>query len=168
MRMSNLVVGAAAIITLSVSPAHAQGRGGGHAQHATVPHTTSRPTTTTPAPTTSAAATTVAKTNVPPPHLAARLQPLLPKGMTMTQAAAGFKNQGQFVAALHVSKNLGIPFADLKRTMLGTSKTSTSPLSLGQAIHKLRPKVDADTEVEHATTQATVDVKATSTTTSGK
>lgn len=68
------------------------------------------------------------------PELAARLAPMLPPGMTVQQAAAGFKNWGQFVAALNVSKNLNIPFADLQSRMTGPK-----PLSLGKAIHELRP-----------------------------
>src|SRR5579864_7302674 len=44
------------------------------------------------------------------PALLARVQPLLPSGMTVATAASGFKNEGQFIAALHVSRNLNIPF----------------------------------------------------------
>ena len=36
------------------------------------------------------------------PHLASRLRLMLPQGMTLETAASGFKNQGQFIAALHV------------------------------------------------------------------
>src|SRR5689334_19109865 len=46
------------------------------------------------------------------PALKAKVTSLLPNGMDLATAAAGFKNQGQFIAALNVSKNLGIPFAD--------------------------------------------------------
>ena len=49
--------------------------------------------------------------------------------MTLESASAGFKNQGQFLAALHVSQNLNIPFADLKTAMLGTP--ATNPTSGG-------------------------------------
>ena len=73
------------------------------------------------------------------PQAATRLAPLLPAGMTADQAAAGFKNWGQFVAALHVSKNLNIPFADLKAKMTGTP-----PMSLGKAIHELKPDLPDD------------------------
>src|SRR5438105_307645 len=48
------------------------------------------------------------------PALVARLTPLLPSGTTLANAATRFKNQGQFIAALHVSQNLNIPFAQLK------------------------------------------------------
>ena len=82
--------------------------------------------------------------------LAPRLTGLLPPGTTLTQAAAGFKNQGQFIAALEASKNLGIPFADLKDRM-------TAGESLGAAIHGLKPAMtttDVDTSVETAEKQA--------------
>jgi hypothetical protein len=69
------------------------------------------------------------------PHLQARVQTMLPPNMTIEQAASGFRNQGQFIAALEASKNENIPFVDLKREMTGDN-----PLGLGQAIQKLRPE----------------------------
>ncbi|HEX9255994.1 MAG TPA: hypothetical protein VF938_10625, partial [Candidatus Angelobacter sp.] len=39
--------------------------------------------------------------------LASKLQSLLPPGTDLQTAASGFKNLGQFVAAVHVSHNLG-------------------------------------------------------------
>lgn len=71
------------------------------------------------------------------PALALRTQPLLPAGMTVQSAAEGFRNQGQFLAALHVSHNLNIPFAQIKSEMTGSN-----PLSLGKALHYLRPDLD--------------------------
>jgi hypothetical protein len=88
------------------------------------------------------------------PKLTARLQALLPAGMTLDQAAAGFKNQGQFVAALHVAHNLGISFVDLKADMTGPNHDS-----LGKAIHALKPTVDASAEVKKADTEADTDLK---------
>jgi hypothetical protein len=88
------------------------------------------------------------------PTLTARLQSLLPAGMTLDQAAAGFKNQGQFIAALHVSHNLNIPFADLKADMTGANHDS-----LGQAIHALKPTADATAEVKKADREADTDIK---------
>src|SRR5215831_8318839 len=44
------------------------------------------------------------------PELASRLAKLLPAGADVKAAESGFKNQGQFIASLHVSKNLNIPF----------------------------------------------------------
>jgi hypothetical protein len=78
------------------------------------------------------------------PKLVAKMQGQLPPGMTVEQAALGFKNQGQFVAAVNVSRNLGIPFADLKTSMVD------SQLSLGQSIQRLKPLADADAEAARA------------------
>lgn len=71
------------------------------------------------------------------PQLEARLKAMLPPGMTMEQASQGFRNQGQFIAALEASRNHNVDFADLKAEM-----TDESPLSLGEAIQKLRPSRD--------------------------
>jgi hypothetical protein len=104
--------------------------------------------------------------------LGARIEKMLPTTMTLNSASAGFRNQGQFIAAVHVSQNLGIPFADLKAAMLGTAApgtttatntTTSSPLSLGQAIQKLRPSANSTTEAARAQTQATADVSTTTT-----
>jgi hypothetical protein len=74
------------------------------------------------------------------PSLSARLQPLLPANTTLQAAASGFKNQGQFIAALHVSHNLGIPFDQLKTEMTGSDRGS-----LGKAIQDLRPTLSSKT-----------------------
>ena len=105
--------------------------------------------------------------------LGARIEKMLPSTMTLNTASAGFRNQGQFIAAVHVSQNLGIPFADLKAAILGTAATGTttatstttsSPLSLGQAIQKLQPSANSTTEAARAQTQATADLSTTSST----
>jgi hypothetical protein len=76
------------------------------------------------------------------PKLEARLVALLPAGTNIQDASQGFKNWGQFVAAVHVSKNLNIPFADLKTAMTGLTPGTTAPattgMSLGQAIQSLQ------------------------------
>ena len=61
--------------------------------------------------------------------------------------AMGFKNYGQYVAAKHVSENLGIPFADLKASMVNGN------LSLGDSIQKLRPALSKQ-QVQAETKQA--------------
>ena len=77
------------------------------------------------------------------PDLASKLQSMLPAGMNVEDAANGFKNFGQFVAAVHVSKNLNIPFDQLKGAMI------TNHMSLGDAIHALKPEVtEEDAKVE--------------------
>jgi len=92
------------------------------------------------------------------PALSARIQPLLPAGFTVATASAGFRNQGQFIAALHVSRNLGIPFDQLKAEL-----TEKHPDSLGQAVHDLRPDLSRSTvrsDVRMARGQAEQDIDA--------
>ncbi len=74
------------------------------------------------------------------PQQKARLEAMLPAGMTLEQASSGFRNQGQFIAALNASKEHNIAFADLKNAMTGDQ-----PLSLGQAIQKLKPTTSSST-----------------------
>jgi len=88
--------------------------------------------------------------------LLAKVNALLPSGMTLADAAAGFKNQGQFIAALHVSKNLNIAFDKLKAEMTGPERDS-----LGQAIHDLAPTADAKSAAKTAEQQAHTDIKTT-------
>lgn len=93
-------------------------------------------------------------------------------GQPATQACNGFKNLGQCVAAAHVSKNLGISFDCLKLAMTGkatagatctapsaASKSGTTTMSLGRAIHTLSPTVNANTEAKKAKKQADQDLK---------
>jgi hypothetical protein len=86
--------------------------------------------------------------------LASKLQALLPKGTNLQSAASGFKNLGQFVAAVHVAHNLGIPFSKLKAKMIGPPAES-----LGEAIQQLRPTANAKKESHKATKQADSDLK---------
>jgi len=52
-------------------------------------------------------------------------------GLTLEEATAGFRNQGQFIAALNVSKNRGLDFVALQEAM------TVDGLSLGQAAKKV-------------------------------
>jgi hypothetical protein len=91
------------------------------------------------------------------PRLAAQVRGLLPAGTTLQTAAAGFRNEGQFLAALHVSQNLGIPFAQLKAKVTGPNAES-----LGSAIRDLRPSLTSDvvkTDVDIARHQAKLDIQ---------
>ena len=85
--------------------------------------------------------------------LASKLQNLLPAGTNLQQAAEGFKNLGQFVAAVHVSHNLGIPFDQLKAKMMGPPKES-----LGKAISQLKPTASSKAETKKANDQAKQDM----------
>lgn len=90
------------------------------------------------------------------PNLSARLQALLPPNVPLGIAAAGFKNQGQFIAALHVANNLNIPFDQLKMDMLENQD------SLGAAIRALRPDLSSqtvNTDLKIAQKQAKADVQ---------
>jgi hypothetical protein len=89
-------------------------------------------------------------------QLAAKLQGLLPPGTNLQTAAQGFKNLGQFVAAVHVSKNLGIPFDQLKAKMTGPP-----PESLGKAIQQLDPSANAKAALKTAEKQAHQDLEST-------
>lgn len=97
--------------------------------------------------------------------LSKNLTKLLPEGTSPQQACQGFKNLGQCVAAIHVSKNLNIPFADLKAKMTGTTsenvKEAGDPESLGKAIHDLKPDVNAKTEAKKGQKQANDDLNST-------
>jgi len=73
-------------------------------------------------------------------------------------AVSRFKNLGQFVAAVHVSKNLGVPFDELKGQVLGPADGS-----LGRAIHDLQPDLSPGTakaEAKRAERQAKEEIKA--------
>lgn len=85
--------------------------------------------------------------------LASKLQGLLPAGTDLQTAASGFKNLGQFVAAVHVSHNLGIPFDQLKAAMIGPPTQS-----LGKAIQQLQPSANAKAAVKTANQQADQDL----------
>jgi hypothetical protein len=57
---------------------------------------------------------------------------MLPAGMTLEAATAGFRNQGQFIAAVNASKNQGVSFVDLQKAM------TQDGLSVGQAVKKVK------------------------------
>jgi hypothetical protein len=64
----------------------------------------------------------------------ARYAPVLPAGMTLEQAAAGFPSHGQAVAALNAAREHNVPFVELKRLMLNDK------LSLGEAVRRLQQR----------------------------
>ena len=93
-------------------------------------------------------------------QLSTKLSSLLPAGTDLQTAASGFKNLGQFVAAVHVSHNLGIPFDQLKCTELATVDACPKGMSvpskgssLGGAIQTLKPSLSS-TESKSAAKQA--------------
>jgi hypothetical protein len=89
----------------------------------------------------------------------------LPAGTNIDLAASGFKNLGQFVAAVNVSNNLGLSFDDLKARMTGPN-----PVSLGQAIQQVKglDATTATTTAQTALTQADREIQSTTTVTTTK
>lgn len=81
-------------------------------------------------------------------NLADKLRLRLPVGTDLMTAAEGFRNLGQFVAAVNVSNNLKIPFNDLKTQMVVEGK------SLGQSIQTLKKVASVTVEVQRAEYQA--------------
>lgn len=92
-------------------------------------------------------------------NLASKLETRLPKGTDLMTAAEGFRNLGQFVAAVNVSNNLGIDFVNLKTSMVDDG------LSLGQAIQTWKPTANSTQQASLAESQATVLINTSSTTT---
>ena len=97
----------------------------------------SKKTTTTTTTTTTTGETTTPLTKVQQKlqkntNLASKLESRLPAGTDLMTASKGFKNLGQFVAAVNVSNNLGISFTELKTRMV------TDGMSLGQAIQDVK------------------------------
>ena len=88
-------------------------------------------------------------------NLADKLSGRVPPGTDLMLASDGFRNLGQFVAAVNVSNNLGIPFADLKARMVNDG------LSLGQAIKAERSDVDFVREARRAESDAAFVIRTT-------
>jgi hypothetical protein len=87
--------------------------------------------------------------------LATKLESRLPAGTDLNAAAAGFRNLGQFVAAVNVSNNHALDFATLKTAMVVDGK------SLGQAIQAQKTTVDGTTVAVRAERDADALIKST-------
>ena len=91
-------------------------------------------------------------------QLASKLQSRLPAGADLMSASAGFRNLGQFVAAVNVSNNLGLDFTKLKTAMVDDG------MSLGQAIQAQRKSVNGNVEATRAQHDADTMIRATEST----
>jgi hypothetical protein len=118
--------------------------------------TTTASTTTT---TGEVTPTTPTTTYVKNPKLEARLLKMLPGVTDIRTASQDFKNWGQFVAAVHASDRLAIPFETLKAKMTGVTPgvngapaTTTTPMSLGQAVQSLKGTTTTTTPTTTSTT----------------
>lgn len=145
-----------ATIYLGGRPALAQhGHGGGAGHGATSPHGASAKNDP------SSTGTKASEALTDNTKLASKLQSLLGSSVvggknapfaTIQAAAQGFKNLGQFVAAVHVSQNLGISFVDLRTKMMAGD-------SLGKAVQAIDPRANSKQEVKEAQAQANQDLK---------
>ena len=116
------------------------------------PTSTSTTSTTVPAGTTLTPVQQKLQQNT---NLASKLQSRLPPGTDLNAAAAGFRNLGQFVAAVNVSNNLGLDFPTLKTAMV------TNGSSLGQAIQAQKKTVDGSTVATRAEHDAEIEIRST-------
>lgn len=142
------------IFALGTASMTAQGRGNGHAKKTTSPKPAKTQTRTGKTEARAAkaetravraetkAARTQAKGANTNPKQEARLLARLPPGTNIQDASSGFKNRGQFIAAVNASNNHNIPFADLKAKMTGIAPGATeptmTPMSLGQALQSFK------------------------------
>ena len=77
-------------------------------------------------------------------NLASKLRSRLPAGTDLMLAAAGFRNLGQFIAAVNASYNHGLSFTELKIRMVDQG------MSLGQAVEGSARAPDDDDRAIHA------------------
>jgi hypothetical protein len=101
---------------------------------------------------------TIARSIASSPQLKTKVQALLPTGMPLADAAKNFRSESQFLAALHASKDLKIPFAQIKAEMTGNDHDS-----LTRAIQELKPSIDAGAAAQTAQKEAAADLKSTAT-----
>jgi type IV secretory pathway VirB2 component (pilin) len=88
-------------------------------------------------------------------NLASKVSGRLPAGTDLMTASAGFRNLGQFVAAVNVSNDQQLPFAELKKRMVGDG------MSLGRAMHDLRPASDSRIIAQRAENDAAATIRTT-------
>ena len=134
-----------------------------HGKPATTPASTKSSSKESPTSTTTTSTTVPAGTTLTPvqqklqqnTNLASKLQTRLPPGTDLNAAAAGFRNLGQFVAAVNVSNNLGLDFPALKTAMVVDGK------SLGQAIQAQKGTVDGTSVATRAEHDADTEIRST-------
>ena len=156
--------GSSASTTHGASNTHASGGGNPHSTGTSTTTKSGTTATGTSPTTTTGTGTTVTLTPVQQKlqkntNLADKLRTRLPANTDLMDAAKGFRNLGQFVAAVNVSNNLGLDFTQLKTRMVDDG------MSLGQAIQKEKKTVDIDTEVHRAETEADSMIKSSGTST---
>jgi hypothetical protein len=97
-------------------------------------------------------------------------QGVLPANADAKAACENFKALDECIAALHVSKNLGVDFGCLKSNLTGVQVSADmssckgsagdKAMSLSKAIHAMKPEANAKAEAKNAEKQAKDDLKA--------
>ena len=167
-RVTSFVIALALALALAAAPALAQGKGQGKGPGSAPGRSSAPPTPSTSGergpkvePTSHHPGSMESMKKTPSElltqneKLSSRLAGKLPAGTNLQQAADGFKNLGEFVSAVHVSNNLGISFFDDLKPLIVNGD------SLGDAIHTLKPDVDATAEAKRAQKQAKKELKET-------
>jgi hypothetical protein len=85
---------------------------------------------------------------------AKRLGPFLNNTDRSDSIADGFQNPEDFAAAVHASRNIRVPFTDLKHQIVDEGK------SLPAAIHAVKPTARASLEADLARSEAKADLSA--------
>ena len=157
-RLALILVMSTALLGIPVYAQHGHGGGGGGASmsthgHSMDSHSADSHSTASSSTRSEGKQSIVSERLSDNTKLSGKLQSLLPAGTNLQQASQGFKNLGQFVAAVHVSHNLGIPFDQLKAKMTGPPAES-----LGKAIEQLKPTANAKAETKKANKQADQDM----------
>ena len=88
------------------------------------------------------------------PKLHAKLKPVLNPGARMDVAAQGFKSAEQFAMVAHAARNTSVPFMVLKHRVVDEGR------SLADALHQVKPELDAKAEVDKARAAAKADLDA--------
>ena len=111
-----------------------------------------------------------------------KAQSVIGMDVDLNDATSGFKNFGQFIAAVNVSNNHQIAFADLKAAMTGIDingepvvtpsttggTTSPSTMSLGQAMQKLKGVQNSEAVAQTALVQAEAEINSSPTSSTNK
>jgi hypothetical protein len=134
----------ALMLVLSTMP----GGTGDAAQKSTKPATKGKQAATQPPIATTGTLSPVQQALRRNPDLADRVAARLPSRIDLMWAASGFRDLGQFVAAVNAADNLQIPFMTLKSRMLDDG------MNLAQAIRDLRRSSDYRKEARRAESEA--------------
>jgi len=87
-------------------------------------------------------------------ELAKRLKPVLNDTTPIDRVSREFQTVEDFAATLHASRNIHVPFPELKRLVVDEG------MSLAEAIHEVKPAANASLEADLARSEARADLGA--------